>query len=70
MGDVLAFVAGLLLYVGAGHLLPHAERASAWWALGAVVLGAGVAALALSTATHDHGLPGEAHGGAHIGHEH
>lgn len=75
LGNVFALVAGLLLYVGAGHLLPHVEREPAIKALPALGLGAVVAigAMQLNHGAHDH-----AHGehadhtdhDDHAGHDH
>ncbi len=62
LGDMFAVVAGLLLHVGAAHLL--AQAGDRGWALGApAVVAGGVAAFAMS-ALHDH----EGHG--HGAHEH
>ncbi len=63
LGDLFALAAGLLLYVGAGHLLPHVERERSRLATPVAALGAlvGVA----MTLTHSHGDHGHAHGGAH-----
>lgn len=69
LGDVFALVAGLLLYVGAGHLLPHVEREPARKALPALAVGALVAigAERLHADGHDHHNHNH---DPHAGHDH
>ncbi len=54
---LLALAAGVLLFVAAGHLLPHVEREPARRALPALMLGGVVVMAALST----HGAVGHVH---------
>ncbi len=53
LGEAFSLTAGLLLYVGAGHLLPHVEREPARRALPALALGAFLAITAVRFHVHD-----------------
>lgn len=66
LGPAFAVTSGVLLFIGAGHLLPHAEREPAGRALPAMALGLAIAVLgALWHPGHgvhdhdDHGAQGE-----------
>ncbi len=67
LGDLLALSAGALLYIGAGHLLPHAEREPARVSVPAVICGA---ALAVAMELGHGGLHAHAHTHAHGAHDH
>jgi len=71
LGALFAIVAGLLLHVGASHLLSEAAEAGALRGTMAVFAGAGVAALmALAhAASHDHSHEHPAFGAEHPVHE-
>lgn len=66
LGDLFALAAGLLLYVSAGHLLPHVERERSRLATPVALIG-GAVGIAM-TLTHSHGEHG-AHGGHGHAHE-
>jgi zinc and cadmium transporter len=67
LGVLFALVAGLLLHVGAAHLIHEAAEAGALRGGGAVFAGAGVAALMALGHSHNHGHD---HDHAHDGHHH
>lgn len=75
LGDVFAVTAGLLLYIGVGHLLPHVERDRVRGGVLALFLGAAVAIATERIAPHSHTAPEGWHGDfgghrPHFGHDH
>ncbi len=58
LAQVFAFTAGVLLYVGAGHLLPHVERETRLVVIPIAAAGALVGAVMEAAHDHDHGAPG------------
>lgn len=62
LNTLFAVAAGLLLYIGAAHLLPHVERERSWLAAPAALAGALTALFAETTHSHDHHGP--------VGHTH
>lgn len=69
LGVLFALVAGLLLHVGAAHLIHEAAEAGALRGGGAVFAGAGVAVLMALGHSHNHG-PDDGHDRTHDGHHH
>lgn len=57
LAHLFAFTAGVLLYVGAGHLLPHVERESSVAVLPVAAAGALVGVAMEAMHDHDHGRP-------------
>ncbi|MCG8440357.1 MAG: ZIP family metal transporter [Caulobacterales bacterium] len=70
LGDLYAVAAGVLLYVSAGHLLPHVEREPALRGLPAAALGAVVALAMIATHGHSHEADGHAPGQTAAAHDH
>lgn len=57
LANVFAVTAGVLLYVGAGHLLPHVERETSPLVIPIAAAGALLGALLEASHDHDHGPP-------------